>query len=241
MKENVGRGKAFIGVKLYTPNGYSPTDPLLWGSQKNDDCVYKFCEKNKIPVTVHNSYGGFATFVDSLEITGDIYTTGGLKYINKAVYNFKTKLIRDSGNAIKERALVLNHPSLWEKVLGKYPDLYLDLAHFGGGERLGMALDNTDDKESGNWSGKIMELIQKYRNAYTDISCFSEFSVLEKLKGSVIYPKIRQKIMYGSDFYLLMLFENDFGKNIKNFRSVFAQDFDLISRDNPKRYLSNVL
>ena len=136
---------------------------------------------------------------------------------------------------------MLNQPSLWEKVLQKYPDLYLDLAHFGGGERLGMALDNIDDTESGNWSKKIMELIRKYPNAYTDISCFSEFDVLKKLKAAEIYKNIRLKIMYGSDFYLLMLFENDFGKNIENFRSVFAEDFDVISRVNPKRYLSNVI
>jgi len=241
MKENVGKGKPFIGVKLYTPNGYSPTDPLLFGTSGNDDCVYKFCEKNKIPVTAHNSYGGFATFMDSVEISGDVYTSAGIKYLNKGFYSFRTKLIKDPGNAIKERALVLNHPSLWEKVLQKYPTLYLDLAHFGGGERLGMAIDNIDDKESGNWSKKIIELIRKYPNAYTDVSCFSEFDVLKKLKAAEIYKNIRLKIMYGSDFYLLMLFENDFGKNIENFKSVFAEDFDVISRVNPKRYLSNVL
>jgi predicted TIM-barrel fold metal-dependent hydrolase len=241
MKEKVGKGNLFIGVKLYTPNGYSPTDPLLFGSAGNDDCVYKFCEKNKIPVTVHNSYGGFATFMDSVEVTGDVYTSAGIKDLKKEMYSFHTKLMKDSGNAIKERALVLNHPSLWGKVLQKYPNLYLDLAHFGGGERLGMALDNTDDKESGNWSKKIIELIQKYPNAYTDVSCFSEFDVLRKLKASPIYNKIRSKIMYGSDYYLLLLFENDFKKNIESFKTVFAADFDMISRENPKRYLANVL
>ena len=241
MKENVGKGKTFIGVKLYTPNGYSPTDPLLFGSGRNCDCVYAFCEKNKIPVTVHNSYGGFATFVDNVEISGDIYTSAGIRHLEKEVWHFQTSLVKNSGSAIKERALLLNHPSLWEKVLQKYPGLYLDLAHFGGGERLGMALDNEDDKESGNWSRTIIEIIRKYKNAYTDISCFSDFSVLEKLIRSAIYPKIRNKILYGSDFYLLLLFENDFGKNIKNFRTVFAKDFDLISRDNPKKYLANVL
>jgi predicted TIM-barrel fold metal-dependent hydrolase len=241
VKENVGKGKPFIGVKLYTPNGYSPTDPLLYGSAGNDDCVYKFCEKNKIPVTVHNSYGGFATFMDSVEINGDIYTPSGIKHFSKAFYDFRTKLIKDSGNAIKERALVLNHPSLWEIVLRKYPNLYLDLAHFGGGERLGMALDNVDDQESRNWSKKIIELIQKYPNTYTDVSCFSEFDVLRKLKASAIYNKIKPKIMYGSDYYLLLLFENDFKKNLDSFREVFAVDFDVISRENPKRYLLNVL
>jgi len=241
MKENVGKGKPFIGVKIYSPNGYSPTDPLLFGTPGSDDCVYKFCEKNRIPITAHNSYGGFATFMDGVEVTGDIYSATGTRYLKKEVYHFNTSLVKDSGKAIKERALVLNHPSLWEKVLQKYPDLYLNLAHFGGGERLGMALDKVDDKESGNWSKKIIGLIQKYPNAYTDVSCFSEFDVLRKLKASVIYNKIKHKIMYGSDYYLLLLFENDFKKNLLSFREVFADDFDLIARGNPKRYLSNVL
>ena len=212
MKQNVGKGKPFIGVKLYNPNGYSPTDPLLFGSPGNDDCVYRFCEKNKIPITAHNSYGGFATFMDSIEITGDIYTSTGIRHLQKEFCHFNTKLISDPGKAIKERALLLNHPLLWEKVLQKYPGLYLDLAHFGGGERLGMALDNKDDQESGNWSNKIIELIQGYPNAFTDVSCFSEFDVLRKLKTSAIYNKIKHKIMYGSDYYLLLLFENDFTK-----------------------------
>jgi predicted TIM-barrel fold metal-dependent hydrolase len=243
MKQNVGKGKKFIGVKLYCPNGYSPTDPLLYGSDNNDDCVYKFCEDNKIPITAHCSYGGFATFVSSVEITGDIYDSANkkLKHLNKELYNFKYAVLKDFGTAIKERALALNHPQIWEKVLQKYPALYLDLAHFGGGDRLAMALDGTDDKESGNWSAKIMELILKYKNNYTDVSCYSEFETLRKLKGSEIYKKIKGKILYGSDFYLLLLFENDFANNIEQFKTVFANDFDVISRDNPGKFLANVI
>jgi predicted TIM-barrel fold metal-dependent hydrolase len=241
MKQNVGKGKMFIGVKLYTPNGYSPTDPLLYGSPANSDCVYSFCEKNKIPVTVHNSYGGFATFVDKVEISGDIFTAKGIKHMEKEFVSFRISLVNNPGNAIRERALALNHPSLWEKVLEKYPNLYLNLAHFGGGERLEMAIDNINDPESVNWSKKIMELILKFPNAYTDISCYSDFGVLQTLKASAIYSKIRPKIMYGSDYYLLLLFENDFRKNNKTFRDLFATDFDILSRDNPGKFLSNVL
>jgi predicted TIM-barrel fold metal-dependent hydrolase len=241
MRQNVGKGKMFIGVKLYTPNGYSPTDPLLFGSAGSSDCVYSFCEKNKIPITAHNSFGGFATFVDKVEVSGDIYTGRGIKHLEKEFVNFRISLVNNPGKAIKERALALNHPSLWEKVLEKYPGLYLNLAHFGGGERLGMAIDNINDPESGNWSKKIIELIQKYKNAYTDVSCYSDFGVLEKLKSSAIYIKISPKIMYGSDYYLLLLFENDFKKNIKTFREIFTTDFDILSRDNPGKFLSNVL
>jgi predicted TIM-barrel fold metal-dependent hydrolase len=241
LKKNVGRGKRFIGIKLYSPNGYSPTDPLLFESSKNCNCIYKFCEKNHIPVTVHNSFGGFATFMNQIEITGDIYTPDGLKYLNKELYSFQYSFLTKPGNAIRERALLLNHPSLWEKVLKKYPNLYINFAHFGGSDCLEKAIDNVNDLESGNWGQKIIELIKTYPNAYTDLSCFIEFTILKKLKNSSIYLDIKEHVLYGSDFYFIMLAENDFKKNIKNFKDVFADDFNLISRDNPKRFLKHVI
>jgi hypothetical protein len=36
------------------------------------------------------------------------------------------------GEAIKERATVLNHPRLWLEVLEQFPNLIINLAHFGG-------------------------------------------------------------------------------------------------------------
>jgi predicted TIM-barrel fold metal-dependent hydrolase len=55
VKSNVGYGKDFKGVKLYTRLGYYPdAEPLL--------DVYDYCEKNQIPVVNHTSLGGFPPF-----------------------------------------------------------------------------------------------------------------------------------------------------------------------------------
>ncbi|PKP16158.1 MAG: hypothetical protein CVU06_15175, partial [Bacteroidetes bacterium HGW-Bacteroidetes-22] len=231
-----GRDKLFAGIKLYTPNGYSPTDPLLFGDEYGSQCLYRYCEENGIPVTAHNSYGGFATFMNRIEITGDIFLDGKLVYLNHSTYGFKTSLLSDGGDAIKERALALNHPLLWEKVMQKFPKLKLNLAHFGGDEQLGKALEDINDINL--WSNQIIRLIKQYDNLYTDLSCTSDFNVIAKLISSPIYPSIRHKLLYGSDCYLLILFDRKFGENVKKFETLFAGDFGTIGKINARKFLS---
>ncbi len=237
-KAEIGKGKSFIGVKLYCPNGYSPTDPLLYGKDGNKDGIYAFCEENGIPVTAHNSDGGFATLSKSVRITGDIQYKGELRKMDNELLTFNYPFLNK--NAVNERAVTLNHPLIWEKVVEKYPNLILNLAHFGGGQQLGKALDNRGDQNL--WSNKIIELIKDPRyKVYTDVSCYSDFDVIKKLLKSPVYGEIKNKILYGSDFILLLLFENDFGKNVKQFRDLFGSDFDIIAGKNPREFLKNVI
>ncbi|HSH19478.1 MAG TPA: amidohydrolase family protein, partial [Draconibacterium sp.] len=237
-KANVGKGKLFAGIKLYCPNGYSPTDPLLFGSDGQRDGLYAFCEDNGIPVTTHNSDGGFATLAKSVYVNGLIQVNGQLHQLKNELLKF-SKAITEK-DAIYERALTLNHPLIWRKVAEKYPNLMLNLAHFGGGRQLEAAMDNPDNKNL--WSNQIIELIKDKRyNVYTDVSCFSEFSAIDKLISSAVYPEIRKRILYGSDYTLLLLFEDNFDENISQFRSKFGTDFDIIARENPKVFLKNVI
>ncbi len=141
---------------------------------------------------------------------------------------------------MNERAVTLNHPLIWEKVVRKYPNLILNLAHFGGGTQFGMALDDPGNQTL--WSNKIISLIKDPRyKVYTDLSCYSDFDVIKKLLKSPVYSEIKNKILYGSDFVLLLLFENDFGKNVKQFRDLFGSDFDIIAGKNPQEFLKNVI
>ncbi len=237
-KTNVGKGKPFAGIKLYTPNGYSPTDPLLFGSNGNKDGLYAFCEENGIPVTAHNSDGGFATLSKSVFVSGLIHVNGQLHNLNNERLIF-TKKILDK-DAVYERAVTLNHPMIWRKVAEKYPNLLLNLAHFGGGKQLNAAVENPDDDML--WSNGIIALLEDDRyNVYTDLSCFSDFNVLTNLILSKAYPKIKHRILYGSDYTLLLFFENDFDNNVKQFRQLFGTDFDIIARDNPLKFLKNVI
>ena len=237
-KANVGKGKMFAGVKLYCPNGYSPTDPLLFGSEGKRDGIYAFCEDNGIPVTAHNSDGGFATLAKSVVINGLIHVNGKLHHLDSELLKF-SKAITEK-DAIYERALTINHPLIWGKVAEKYPNLLLNLAHFGGGRQLEAAMDHPDNINL--WSNRIIELLKdSHYNVYTDVSCFSEFSSIDKLIASPVYKEIKSRVLYGSDYTLLLLFEDNFDENIRKFRTKFGNDFDIIARENPMVFLKNVI
>ncbi len=237
-RNNTGRGKLFAGIKLYCPNGYSPTDPLLYGTTGQKDGLYAFCEENGIPVTAHNSDGGFATLSKSVFIHGLIHDQGELVQLENERLNFSGSILSD--NAVYERAVALNHPLLWEKVVEKYPGLILNLAHFGGGGQLEKALENPNDHTL--WSNRIISLLKDGRyKVYTDLSCFTEFGILRKFVDSPVYDEIKGKILYGSDYTLLLLFEDDFPRNVKQFRQCFGNDFEIIAGANPREFLKHVI
>lgn len=237
-RENVGKGKMFAGIKLYCPTGYSPTDPLLFGPDGERGGIYAFCEDNGIPVTTHNSDGGFATLAKSVYITGLIQVNGQLHQLNNELLKF-SKAIHEK-DAIYERALTINHPLIWGKVAEKYPNLLLNLAHFGGGRQLEAAMDNPDNINL--WSNRIIDLLKDSRyKVYTDVSCFSDFISIDKLIASKVYPEIKKRILYGSDYTLLLLFEDNFDENLRLFRTKFGSDFEIIARENPEEFLKHVL
>jgi len=91
--------------------------------------LYDFCSKNNIPVTAHNSYSGFATPLEEVEIFGDIYVNNAVTPVHGNVTFSKAF----STGWIQDRAEKLNHPEIWKKVLLNYPNLKLNLAHFGDG------------------------------------------------------------------------------------------------------------
>jgi len=237
-KENVGKDNLFIGIKLYCPTGYSPTDPLLYGPEGARGGIYAFCEDNGIPVTTHNSDGGFATLSKHVLVSGHIYVNGDIQYLDKEYVDFGTSIL--DKDAVYERAVTLNHPQLWRKVVEKYPKLILNLAHFGGGQQLEGAIDNPNVPEL--WSNNIISLVKDKRyNVYTDLSCYSEFNILKKFHDSPVFQEIKHKVLYGSDFTLLLLFDGDFNNNVAQFKQIFGADFDVIANANPKEFLKNVL
>ncbi len=229
--ENVGNGKPFHGIKLYAPNGYSPTDPNLFDdNQKFIDgmSLYSYCIKNNIPIMAHCSDAGFSTFVEELQVWGDIYINGQIKhYSNKTEIQFNKKLPGFKfGEAVRERAYVLNHPKLWEIVLSKHRELKICLAHFGGA--------------STEWRTEIAAIMKKYPTVYTDLSCMVKKDRLQDIKEQYFEndSSIKDRIMYGSDFYLNMLNKITFEDYYKQFESVFSEnELKEMSIDVPQRFL----
>jgi predicted TIM-barrel fold metal-dependent hydrolase len=221
------RKKVFCGVKLYTPNGYSPTDIDLM----KKGGLYDFCVKKNIPITAHHSFAGFATPLSSVEIDGYIYDKG-LKEVHGPVELSKAF----SEDWVQERAMRFNHPDIWEKVMQAYPTLKLNLAHFGNG--------NPD------WQKKIYSLIsnRNYPNMHTDLSCWCniEDQGKKEIGLQTFYNKyykdapdyVKSKILYGSDFYLDLLYVNSLADFYKNFKKVFPKsEFKRIAVTNAEKFL----
>ena len=108
-----------------------------------------------------------------------------------------------------EKSLNLTSPEHWESVLNKYPNLYLDFAHFG---RQYFRKNPLKNKVSTLWMEKIIDLMIKYPNVYTDIS-FNAFE--SNFWGSIFtlayshseseQEIIRKKIIFGTDWPLSLL------------------------------------
>jgi predicted TIM-barrel fold metal-dependent hydrolase len=243
IKKLVGKGKTFHGLKIYAPNGYSPTDPHLFDESMkfiDNTSLYQWCVDNNIPIIAHNSDAGFASFADKLEVYGDICTskpgsdcTFKLEYKNKEYVDFKYNIRNGGfGKAVKEKAHILNHPCIWRKVLNKYPDLKICFAHFGG--------------DSDTWQEEIKKLILDFDNVYTDLSCQTSQGMLQKINDRYFKIdndeniKIRNRIMYGSDYFLNMLSGIKFEQYLNNFNSEnsFSEEhLRHMSFDVPKKFL----
>jgi len=310
----VSDGALFAGIKLYAPTGFSPTDPVLFA----DGGIYELCEKEGIPITVHNSSEGFSTHANSVRVNGLVNLNNQLVQIDNEIVRFGTPFFSlRMRTAIKERALTLNHPKIWRKVFEKYPNLKLDLAHFGGKAELSKFVNSEIDKTrltssefaslldlfddeviidlviksyqkremkfknkpvrvvyvldkkmadddrrilwealyqvgwQDNWSRTILDIISTFPNAYTDVSCFTDgetvdnvYSIkrpLTNFKANVydqLPDSVKNKILYGSDFFFVLLFGPTMENYIAEFKEVFGTEFDRIASRNPERFLN---
>lgn len=217
----VVNGGHFYGIKLYTPNGYSPADPMLMA-------LYEYCEKQSIPITAHCSGSGFASFAKTIPVQGLVYRNDKVEE-QRGNITFRHYKVTDK-ERVHEKAQLLNHPLIWEKVLEKYPRLTLNLAHFGSSD------------ESEEWSGHIIRLMKLYPNLYTDFSCVADKVTLEtmyKTYYSKADPSIKNRFLYGSDFYLNMLFVDTMKQYMEHFEKTFsATEMNEIAAINPSRFLA---
>jgi predicted TIM-barrel fold metal-dependent hydrolase len=225
VKQKVGPDKAFLGIKLYPPMGFSPTDPVLMG----DDGLYAHCQGKGIPVTAHCSNGGFATYANKVVVSGHIVdrNTGKVREVNHETIEFQNIFFSETNAAIDERANILNNPMIWELVVNKYPRLYLNLAHLGG--------------KSDDWRKRILSMMQPENNLYSDLACHSDPALLRKIQAEIFsnepsFPA-KGRIMYGSDYYMLMLFSDNLDGYLKSFKELFAEDFRAISFLNPQKFM----
>lgn len=214
----------FSGIKLYPALGFFPDDPRL-------DKIYQYAEENQIPITTHcipknKNHFRYKPTKEMIEKARERFSFYNQKDSNKS-YDF---------------AKYLNHPDNYTYILEKYPKLKINLAHFGGNEEWNNYLDISDEnfKKERNWYSIIRKMIVKYENVYADIS----FTVYDDklyplLRNLLKTPQVQNRILFGSDFYMLQkdYTERRFGIDVRGYLN--DQEFWMIAEENPKTFLKS--
>jgi hypothetical protein len=131
--------------------------------------------------------------------------------------------------------------SRWEKVLDKYPELRLNLAHFPLQEKFLKIFPRNKRLR------QILDLVSDYDNVYVDFSCravndkyyVSLRRLIDKSSGE-LRAKLGERILFGTDFTInLMLIEsyNEYLNLFSSTASLTAQEKHRFCCTNPERFL----
>lgn len=175
--------------------------------------VYALCEQRKVPVMAHCTPGGVWEY--------------GLKEADR---------------------IRLGHPCNYEPILKRFPRLRLCLAHFGGSEEWLKHLKTPREDAEDPWVKCIADMIRsgQYPGLYTDISytIFAPrprelyFDYFDYLKVLLADPHLRERVLFGSDYYMVereSLTEKEVSIVL---RSRLGEDlYFQIAHHNPKSYL----
>jgi predicted TIM-barrel fold metal-dependent hydrolase len=213
--------QGFVGIKLYPPLGYLPSDDSDPKINQSLEQLYTFCcfdqqgnhRESPIPITVHCSWCAGA------------YSTQSIPGISNTTEHYRRYA----------------HPEHWAKVLKKFPTLKLNLAHFGGlGEWEALLRERTPNQE---WIDLICDLIRENTNVYTDLS----FHGLPTTIHAVPYAKllgqkingIEDKILLGSDWYISRA-QCSLPKYWQGFQKILSpRRFDMMTSGNAITFLQS--
>jgi len=174
--------------------------------------VYPYLEKRGLPVLSHCSRGGVKGR-HLTEVRADLWTA----------------------------------PQAFIPVLEAFPKLRVNLAHFGGVGDWRAYIENGIDPfdpqaRQENWLAAILDMLRsgKYPGLYTDISytVFNFAAFLPFLRVFLEDPLVRDKVLFGSDYYMTK--QEKLSERAVSFglRSALGEDtFRLIAETNPEIWL----
>ena len=208
----------FGGIKLYPPLGYFPFDERFGK-------LFDIAQERQIPIIAHCSRSGIYTrrsITEEMRIhpkTGEV-----LKGCSSASF-----------------AHNYTDPSNYKWLLEEFPRLKICLAHFGGEIEWRKYLNDPWPSKSTekSWLATIAGLIQNHENVYADVAyTVHDCTLLPLLKVLINTPGLREKILYGSDAYMVQLegSEREFSINVRGYLG--ETDFRQISEINPQRFLA---
>lgn len=136
----------------------------------------------------------------------------------------------------KEEMERLTSPLKWETVLKEYSSLKINLAHFG-----------KQDKST-EWQKGVLNLIKTFDNVYTDISHrgFEDNfyktlkNVIQSFKDASLQKKIKERILFGSDFMINLLKIDSYCEYFNIFMNTehfSPEEKDYFCSINPSRFL----
>jgi predicted TIM-barrel fold metal-dependent hydrolase len=212
----------FRGIKLYPPLGYFPSNPAL-------DEVYAYAEANGIPVLSHCSRGG-------------VYHHGALTpEMRRDPVSGKTFADGSPARVTDHYA----HPEHFRHVAERFPRLRICLAHYGGGDEWRRhlkdpwaVLEAPPEGAEPSWLSVTSELIRKYDNVYADLAyTASEPAFRALIKLLCLDTKLRDRILFGSDFYMLQRSMTEREYSISLRADIGEDAWELVARRNPLRFL----
>lgn len=122
-------------------------------------------------------------------------------------------------------------PKLFEKALKKFPNLRLNLAHLGSADA------------SNQWAIHIVDMMSKYKNLYSDLSCYTSKDELN-FKLTEIWNNennLKERLMFGTDFDIMQATEvislQEYFENFNTFKMFTKEDIYKMSSVIPKKFL----
>ncbi len=173
----------FKGLKLYCNLGYYPTDERLTP-------IYQYCDLHRLPIIAHCTPNNPVYYNGSREQLMERLGVDELVYSN-----------------FRDNIQFFGNPYNYEVILKQYPNIKINFAHFGGSDNIETYLK---DRNNRNWHTNILELIENYPNAYTDISyTLYDKKLLPYIKELMSQDKYKNKILFGSDYYMSQTVGNE--------------------------------
>ncbi len=209
----------FFGVKVYPSLGYLPSHPHLMK-------IFELCSAYDIPVTTHSGSGSVHTNKTSLY----------LKYYD---INSKNEIfLRNERKKFlfkKQYERFFNKPQNWEPVLKAFPNLRLNLAHFGGEKEW-----EANGIKSREWTYRVFDLMERYPNVYSDLSYIIHIPEMHQRYIDLFEKNelVANRTLFGTDFYMVSI-EGKY----KEIRSQFVNKIGSkimhkISVENPLKFLN---
>lgn len=185
----------FVGVKVYPPMGWRPIGNVTVGDMTS-------AEASVIDQVLRDLYGWCEE--EQVPITAHCSDS-----------NYSDDSYQRAGLAA---------PEGWIKVLEEFPDLHLNLGHFGGAQQ--------DEKPEG-WPWTIGQAAHRFPHLYADVGNHSIYDpalaagyleTLHRMFNQDTSKDMGQRVMYGSDWFMAAL-HKDHEQFLDTYRGLYEERF----------------